>query len=227
MTSRLYPRAPAGPVRSIFHAALLAILVSGCASGPARAPITGHSFDESFETQAALPPGWLRVVGNWSIVDEPTAPAGSRVLEQDGGRNGSWPLLVATGRGTFGDVEITARIRLLNGSQDVAAGVLARYVDFTHYYAARISFHDGNARLLKLDGGPVWVGPTYERHFRPLDWTTVGVRAQAGTLTVTIDGAVALEWTDPSPFDVGYAGLWVSDDTRAQFDAVHVARLDG
>ena len=107
------------------------------------------------------------------------------------------------------------------------AWVFFRYGDLAHYYWLALKPNgwelgkkdggppDGSAPQIFLETGSQPVFPIGRRHH-------VQISMVAGTISVTVNGAPLLTYTDPSPLPSGAIGFY-EEDSRVAFDDVAVS----
>lgn len=204
---------------------VLLLIVAGCNAKPAPPPVTGQDFLENFETHDPLPTGWESKAGEWIIVDAANATSGEHTLQQNARARDAFPHVIASGRGTYGDLEASVRIRLLAGTASQSGGIAFRYVDANNYYVARLNALEQNVRFFEYSKGAREKYPeAFNRTFPLNQWFTFAIHAVGDNLTVTVDGVEAFRVEDDT-LAVGHLGLWVKDDAVTQFDDFRVERL--
>ena len=188
------------------HLALTLLLFAarwGFDDGKAGTPPTGFSF-------AAAEKG---AAGKWVLRKE----SQGLVLVQEDKTDDRYAVAVA-GDQAFQDVKVSSRIKTQAGGYQ-AAGVVWRLKDADNYYVARINPDEENVNLYvfvagkrkKLAGVP-------SKALKPGSWHTLVVQHVGPQITVTVDGAKLIEAKDTTYAQAGKVGLWVKDDTVAQFD---------
>jgi hypothetical protein len=177
----------------------------GFDDGKAGSPPTGFTF-------AAAEKG---AVGKWVL--RPTDAGKGLVLVQEDKTDDRYAVAVA-GEPALQDLKISARIKTKAGGYQ-AAGVVWRLQDPDNYYVARINPEEENVNLFvfvagkrrKLAGIP-------SKAIKPDTWHTLAVEHVGSTITVSVDGKKVLDAKDTTLAKTGKVGLWVKDDTVAQFD---------
>jgi hypothetical protein len=188
------------------HLALTLLLFAGSwkfDDGKAGSPPAGFNFGAA-EKGAA---------GRWVLRKE----SQGLVLAQEDKTDDRYAVAVA-GEQAFQDVKVSARIKTKAGGYQ-AAGVVWRLKDADNYYVARINPDEENINLFvfvagkrkKLAGVP-------SKALKPGTWHTLAVQHVGPQITVTVDGAKVIEAKDTTYAQAGKVGLWVKDDTIAQFD---------
>ncbi len=142
---------------AILPAIILAVSLS---AGPTWAERAATKSDFEGDQVGSVPPGFspgLTGKGappDWKVVDDPTAPAGPRVVAETSGdrTNDRFPLLILDGFEAR-DVRVSVAFKPVSGRVDQAAGIVVRLKDANNYYIARANALEGNVRLYKVVGG--------------------------------------------------------------------------
>jgi hypothetical protein len=178
-------------------AALASVLVGAALSASAaEAAATGIDFETG--TIEAPPPGFsAELTGKgkpvrWVVLEDPTAPAGPKVLAETSGDSTSnrFPLAVLDGFEAK-DVEVSVRFKPVAGKVDQAAGLMVRLQDADNYYIARANALENNVRLYKVVDGR-------RRQFAGVDvpvpygrWQTLALRIEGERFAVALDGTAS------------------------------------
>ena len=139
------------------------------------------------------------------------------VLAQEDKTDDRYAVAVA-GDQAPGDVKVSARIKTTAGGYQ-AAGVVWRLKDPDNYYVARINPDEQNVNLFvfvgakrrKLAGVP-------SKKLKPGTWHSLVVEHVGPAITVRVDGEKLIEAKDTTYPQAGKVGVWVKDDTVAEFD---------
>jgi hypothetical protein len=178
------------------------------------------------ETQVgSVPPGFspgLTGKGTppaWKVVDDPTAPAGPRVVAETSGdrTNERFPLLILDGFEAR-DVQVSVAFKPVSGRVDQAAGIVVRLKDANNYYIARANALEGNVRLYKVVGGKRSQFAGKDVPIPSGRWETLGLGVQGDRLEVRLNGEVLFEARDQTFKDAGKVGLWTKADSVTYFD---------
>ncbi len=183
----------------------------GFDDGKAGSPPNGFAF-------AATEKG---AVGKWVL--RPASGADGKsvgkglVLSQEDKTDDRYTVAVA-GDQAFGDLKLSARIKTQAGGYQ-AAGVVWRLQDPDNYYVARINPEEENINLYVFVGGKrrklAGVATTA---IKPGTWHTLTVEHVGTAITVSVDGKKQFDAKDTTLAQTGKVGVWVKDDTVAQFD---------
>jgi hypothetical protein len=215
--------------------AALASALVGAAVGVSAAEATATEPSRiDFETGAiqAAPPGFTaELTGKgkpvrWVVLEDPSAPAGPKVLAETSGDSTSnrFPLAVLDGFEAK-DVEVSVRFKPVDGNVDQAAGLVVRLQDSDNYYIARANALENNVRLYRVVDG-------HRQQFAGVDvpvpngrWQTLPLRVEGEQFAVALDGTGLFQATDRSFSEAGRVGLWTKADSLTHFDDLVVQRL--
>jgi hypothetical protein len=155
----------------------------------------------------------------WKVVDDPTAPAGPRVVAETSGdrTNDRFPLLVLDGFEAR-DVQVSVAFKPVSGRVDQAAGIVVRLKDANNYYIARANALEGNVRLYKVVGGKRSQFAGKDVPIPSGRWETLGLDVLDDRLEVRLNGEVLFEARDQTFKGAGKVGLWTKADSVTYFD---------
>jgi hypothetical protein len=130
------------------------------------------------------------------------------------------------------DVTLTARVKVLGGEVDQAAGLVWRVRDEGNYYGVLASATDRRLRLFRMVGGrgeligstPIELANQHERDTPLPDngWYTLRVDADGDRIVVRLGGRPVLEARDATFPGPGAVGLVTHADAVSAFDDVQV-----
>ena len=224
-----------GKVMMTRRSAVAALLtVAGAGDGvtaAAQAPQpTPHTFEDA--PTGAPPPGFsFALTGRggpvrWVVQEDPSAPAGGKVLAETSQDSTSdrFPLAILDGFEAR-DVAVSVRFKPISGTVDQAAGLRVRLRDPRNYYIARANALENNVRLYRVVDGR-------RTQFAGVDvpvprdrWQTLGLRAEGERFEVSLDARPLFSATDRTFIEEGRVGLWTKADSLTHFDGFEVARL--
>jgi hypothetical protein len=177
-------RSPIATVASIV------VLAACLGAGSTAAQQTAASrFDFEKSQAESVPPGFTPgLTGKgpppaWKIVEDPTAPAGSRVVaETSGDRTDSrFPQLILDGLEAKA-VPVTVAFKPVSGRVDQAAGIAVRMKDSDNDDVARANALEGNVRLYKVVGGKRIQFAGTDVRIPAGQWQTLGLGVQGDRL---------------------------------------------
>jgi hypothetical protein len=187
-----------------------------------------------FETGAieGAPPGFTaELTGKgkpvrWVVLEDPSAPAGPKVVAETSGDSTSnrFPLAVLDGFEAK-DVEVSVRFKPVAGAVDQAAGLLVRLRDADNYYIARANALENNVRLYRVVDGR-------RQQFAGVDvpvpnghWQTLMLRVDGDRFAVALDGKELFQAIDRTFSNAGRVGLWTKADSLTHFDDLAIRRI--
>lgn len=162
----------------------------------------------------------------WVVLEDPSAPAGAKVVAETSGDRTSdrFPLAILEGFEAR-DVAVSARFKPVSGTVDQAAGLVVRLRDPRNYYIARANALENNVRLYRVVDGR-------RTQFAGMDvpvprdrWQSLGLRVQGDRLSVSLDGRELFAATDRTFRDAGRVGLWTKADSLTHFDDLEIQAL--
>ena len=121
----------------------VAILTLGAIVAMAEAPPKAAKWDFEDATVGALSKGWTAAKTGegegsiWKIVEDQTAPNGSKVLAQTAESPGSVFNLCVAVDSAFKNVELSVSFKAVKGKTDQGGGLVWRYLDANNYYPER------------------------------------------------------------------------------------------
>jgi hypothetical protein len=164
--------------------------------------------------------------GKWVVRAVEGAPDDGQVLVQEDAdaTDFRFPVAVAD-EPVSADMRISARVRMVSGEVDRAAGLVLRYVDADNYYVTRANALENNVMLFYVKEGRriaigVWNGTVTAG-----EWHSYEFVAKGDHLLVRWDGNPVLDTRDATITAAGKAGLWTKADSVTQFDSVRVEAL--
>jgi hypothetical protein len=159
----------------------------------------------------------------WKVVDDPSSPAGPRVVAETSGdrTDDRFPLLVLDGFEAK-DVQVTVAFKPVSGRIDQAAGLAVRMKDGENYYIARANALEGNVRLYKVVGGKRSQFAGKDLDIPRGRWQTLSLGVQGDRLEVRLNGEVLFEARDQTFKDAGKVGLWTKADSVTYFDGLRI-----
>jgi hypothetical protein len=215
------------PVATVVSIVVLAACLG--AGSTAAQQTAAARFDFERSQVGSVPPGFsVGLAGKgpppvWKIVEDPTAPAGSRVAAETSGDRTDirFPLLILDGFEAK-DVQVTVAFKPVSGRVDQAAGLAVRMKDANNYYIARANALEGNVRLYRVVRGQRAQFAGKDVRIPAGQWQTLGLAAQGDRLEVRLNGDLLFEAHDRTFEDAGRVGLWTKADSLTYFDDLRV-----
>lgn len=198
------------------------LLLGGVAFADEVNPVK-HDFETA--TVGSAPKGWTAAkTGSgegsvWKVVEDKTAPKGSKVLAQTAESPGPMFNLCVVDDTNFKDVEITVAFKAIKGKKDQGGGIVWRYKDENNYYVARFNPLEDNYRLYHVvDGKRTQCGGKEDLKAKDGEWHTLTVKMLGDSITCSLNGKVEIEAKDTSFAKAGKVGLWTKADAQTYFD---------
>jgi len=168
-------------------------------------PHTAVLYSDDFEDGEAT--GW-EVPGSWGVIS-----SGSGKVLRGGGSSQA----VASNRQfAGGDYTLVVRVRLEQGGTHLIcrAGGGCRYF---------IGFAEGSLTLNRSDPNGVHTNlATKTGTWKTMRWYEVAIALVGGAITISVDGATRISYTDPAPILYGWIELEVGEEARVLFDDIRV-----
>jgi hypothetical protein len=163
---------------------------------------------------------------HWVVLEDPSAPAGPRVLAETSRDRTNARFSVAVVEGFEArDVAVTTSFRAVDGRVDQAAGLVVRFRDARNYYVARANALEDNVRLYRVvDGRRIQFAGTDIRVPRDR-WQSLGLAVRGDRFEVSFDGRALFGAADRTFPDAGRIGLWTKADSLTHFDALEAEAL--
>jgi hypothetical protein len=207
------PTAPRG-VHAAVPLALLALLalLAGCAGGPPH-PGIGAPVHASFDRAAPGPlQAWQVVQGNWSIVEDGSAPSPPNAVE---GAAGAQPAVVLVPDQAYDEVDASVQVRAHG-----AAGLVVRDSALTGRSAA-VLLDAANRTVVLARGDDAGLHGVPAPVPNATGWHALRVSLRGGHASVLLDGAPVLSADLEMPSQ-GSLGMIVLPGGDARFDELAV-----
>jgi hypothetical protein len=165
--------------------------------------------------------------GSWQVREDPTAPAGHKVLAQVSTDATSYrfPLCVYDLL-TAKDVEVTAKFKAISGKVDQAAGLVARFQDANNYYIVRANALENNVRLYRVVAGRRQQFAGADVSVSSGQWHSLALQVRGTRFKVSFNQKLLFEADDATLPGAGKAGLWTKADSVTHFDQLVITSLD-
>lgn len=213
-----------------FFMITVALLIPWAMVAMAEAPQKAAKWDFEDATEGKLPQSWTAAktgdgVGSvWKIVEDKTAPKGSKVLAQTAASPGPLFNLCVADDTEFQDVELSVSFKAVTGKIDQGGGLVWRYLDANNYYIARMNPLEDNFRLYKVIAGKRIQLATKEELKAPAnEWHKLTVTMKGDQIECALNGKKYLEAIDGTFTKAGKVGLWTKADAQSHFDEFQVS----
>ena len=198
-----------------------ALLSSSCAScADCNAPAATAAVLVDFESAApdAAPPGFTEEVGTWRVV---LTESGGRGLGQIAENERTVFNVALAAEPALRDLELSVRLRAVQGEVDQGGGPVWRARDARNYYICRYNPLEENFRLYKVIAGERTQLATAKLEGGE-GWHEIRVSCVGNQMRCWYDGALLLEAQDDSLAEAGRVGLWTKADAVTWFDDLRV-----
>ena len=161
-------------------------------------------------TGGGKPPKWaiIETDGKWGVAEVTRDTTDYR-----------FPICVIDGDeyANLADLDVSVRIRPMEGSVDQAGGLAVRVKDSRNYYVVRANALEDNVRLyVVLDGDrKQFAGVNHKVAAK--QWHDLRLRAVGDRFTVFFDGKQLFEATDRRLTGAGSVALWSKADSVTEF----------
>lgn len=194
------------------------------------------TFDFSELSEGKTPPGFRSALtgkgsaGDWQIIlDEeaplmplinPQAKAVTKhpVLAQLSHQriDDHYPMLIYDDE-TFGDFKLTARFKLVDGTDEQMAGLAFRIQDEKNYYYVRASGLGKSFYFFKFVNGEL-IGPIGSKVEIPKGvWQEMSVECRGSQITCALNGRELIPQMQQDTFAKGKIGFWTKSDSVSYF----------
>ncbi len=154
----------------------------------------------------------------WAVLDDPTAPAGPKVLAQTSADRTDYrfPLAIFDAPAAA-DLAVSVKFKPVAGEVDRAAGISLRLRDANNYYVVRANALEDNVRLYAVVDGDRRQFAGKSVKVASNQWHTLRLRAIGDRFTVFFDGTALFEAVDEGIVEPGRIALWSKADSVTEF----------
>jgi hypothetical protein len=164
-------------------------------------------------------------VGEWAVVEDPTASTGRAIEQSSTDRTDyRFPLAIPDSL-SAADVHVELRFKAVGGKIDQAGGIAVRLEDADNYYVARANALEDNVRFYRVVNGRREQLESANLKVTANEWHTLGLRAEGERFTVSYDGKTLFGVTDETFTEAGGVALWTKADSITRFDQVTITTL--
>jgi Galactocerebrosidase, C-terminal lectin domain len=165
-------------------------------------------------------------VGEWRVVDDPTAGNG-RVIAQTSKdtTDHRFPLAVYQ-RVSAKNVDVKMRFKPVDGKVDQAGGIVVRLTTPDDYYVVRANALEDNVRFYRVIKGRREPLKGANIKVTTNEWHTLELRAEGDRFTVSFDGKQLYTAQDNTFAGAGRVGLWTKADSVTYFDTIAITPLE-
>jgi hypothetical protein len=163
---------------------------------------------------------------HWSVLEDDTAPSGTRALAETSGDATSYRFPLAIYDDVVAkEVDVSVRFKPISGEVDQAAGLMVRVLDTDNYYVARANALEDNVRLYKVVDGDREQFAGVDTEVEQGQWQTLRLRVEGDRFEVSLNGDVLFSATDDTFSQDGKVGLWTKADSLTHFDDLAIRRI--
>ena len=124
---------------------------------------------------------------------------------------------------SYDDLDLSVKLRAIEGRIDRGGGVVWRAADARNYYIARYNPLEDNFRVYKVVDGHRRMLESARLSVDHDAWHTLRVVMQGDHIVCYLDGKKYLDTRDSTFTSAGRIGLWTKADARTHFDDLTVA----
>jgi hypothetical protein len=162
----------------------------------------------------------------WSVIDDPSAPAGPKVLAQTSKdrTDNRFPLAVFD-QPVLQDLDVAVRFKPVSGEVDRAAGIAVRLADRDNYYVVRANALEDNVRLYRVVKGDRQQFAGANAKVPSGVWQELRLVVRGSRFEVFFAGKSLYSATDATFGAAGRIALWTKADSVTSFDDLRIAAL--
>ena len=177
----------------------------------------------NFDTANAggLPSGFTPWSGEWSIVEDATAPSPAHALGQAGKSAENVLNMIVMDDVKQADVDLDVKMKAVGGEIEQGGGLAWRIHDTRNGYIARLSALEHNFRVYKLIDGEKKQLQSASVHVTP-GWHELRITMHGDTIRGYLDGRGCLTAHDTTFSAPGKVGLWSRADAQTHFDDLKI-----
>ena len=161
----------------------------------------------------------------WSVIEDPTAPAGSKVLAQTSADRTDLRFPLAIFESAVGDAAVAVKFRAVAGEVDRAGGIALRLSDAGNYYVVRANALEDNVRLYRVVGGQRIQFAGANAKVASGTWHELGFEVRGNRFEVIFNGKSLFTATDATFARPGRVALWTKADSVTSFDDLRIGGL--
>jgi hypothetical protein len=181
-----------------------------------------------FESPVAFQPMLTGKGGpvSWSVIDDPSAPAGPKVLAQTSKDRTDYRFPMAVfDQPVLQDLDVAVRFKPVAGEVDRAAGIAVRLADRDNYYVVRANALEDNVRLYRVVKGDRQQFAGANAKVPSGVWQDLRLVVRGNRFEVLFEGKSLYSATDSVFAGAGRVALWSKADSVTSFDDLRIAAL--
>lgn len=118
---------------------------------------------------------------------------------------------------SFEDFTLTTRLKVVQGQQAQAAGIVFRWQDAQNYYSVRIDIERGLFYFRKIVNGEEQEPLGNRAQLTRNEWNEIKIECRGSDIDLTLNGTEKLPTLNDTQFTAGKVGYWTEADTHAYF----------
>ncbi|MBW2462459.1 MAG: hypothetical protein JRH11_12495 [Deltaproteobacteria bacterium] len=171
------------------------------------------------------PDGFTVAAGRWEVALDATRGDHDLVLRQvESSADDVFNVALVDGT-SFGDLDVSVRLRSVAGRIDQGGGVVWRARDPRNYYITRYNPLEDNVRVYQVSDGRRTMIESASPRLDHAAWHTLRVTMVGDHIECFLDGQRYLDSRDTTFTDAGQVGLWTKADAQTLFDDLTVRAL--
>ena len=196
----------------LFTTILSSLLLMGISH--AQEAVTGSRlWDFEADPTGQAPIGFRPVVGTWEVIQD----GKNHVLAQAARNADSVFNVILRPDVMYADLELSVRLKAVNGIVDQGGGLIWRAKNARTYYVARYNPLEDSFRVYKVvDGKRFQLGSV--KAPGDTEWHVLRVTMKGNKITCVLDDKYRMEVEDNSIRGYGRIGLWSKSDAQSYFD---------
>jgi hypothetical protein len=215
------PSTPTPPTAAPLASSVGAATTTSAPAAPAKKTARSWNFDSV--AAGTRPTGFGAEVGKWQVVPDDPAPSGGKVLAQLAASAGPVFNIALVGGTDLADVDVSVKLRAVEGRVDQGGGVVWRAQDARNYYIARYNPLEDNYRVYKVVAGRRSQLRSATLKVDHAAWHTLRVTMIGDQISCYLDATLHLETRDTTFGEAGRIGLWTKADAKTNFDDLTVS----
>ena len=158
----------------------------------------------------------------WEVIEAKGAPSGKHAFGITNNENYGHTFNLALVKGSsFGDVDVSVKVKAVSGKEDQGGGVVWRAADADNYYITRWNPLENNFRVYYVKKARRRQLASARVKLDTSKWHTVRAVMRGKHIDCYLDGKKLLSVDDATFTRPGMVGLWVKADGRTLFDDLH------
>jgi hypothetical protein len=193
--------------------------------------VAKQKFDFDSHKLLQLPDEFENVVtgsgpeGEWRTVADPTAPSPPNALCHIPilATVLNYPVVVVSA-GSYKDVLVKVKVKMVAGKIDFGGGLVARYNDPKNYYVCRINAIEDIRMFKMIKGKRTTIGSTLLEIPAQI-WHQLEFEIRGNRLRGYLNGMLVIETTEDT-LKEGKVGFWLKCDSQTNFDDFEIIPLN-